>query len=60
MAARSYSSTHACPQCNKQSGQRTQCDNCKTVGCNSAQCRHGGSGNSYCNFCGRYTKKGYM
>ena len=60
MAARSYSPTQPCPQCNKQSGQRTQYDTCKMVGCNSAQCRHGGSGNSYCNICGKYTKKGYM
>ena len=60
MAARSYSPNQPCPQCNKQSGQRTQCDICKMVGCNSTQCRHGGSGNSYCNICGKYTKKGYM
>ncbi len=60
MAARSYSPNQPCPQCNKQSGQRTQCDTRKMVGCNSAKCRHGGSGNSYCNICGKYTKKGYM
>ena len=30
------------------------------VGCNSANCRHGGSGNSYCKVCGKYTKKDFM
>lgn len=60
MASRTYSNTEPCPQCQKQSGQRTQCDSCRIVGCNSASCRHGGSGNSYCKICGRYTKKEYM
>ena len=57
VTARTYSSSEPCPQCNKSSGMRTQCESCHTVGCNSASCRHGGSGYSYCKVCGNTQRK---